>query len=261
MDDDMHNGGGFVSFAVSVNKARCGALYGEVGAFESGYAFAAVDAIGEETRHERQGVERRGVFNDGEVEVTVVYAGTRGDETIITVLVGIGDADDESLGGERGGAVTDMVGFRTVAEECGAGGLDVSRKTAPCELVEAMAYLGVETNTHRIKKRDAVRSASVDRANTSIEQRAKSAFARSGDAEVAAKAVAGAAGNQAESGFGAHESGGDFVQRAVAADGDDELAAFGNRLTSEFGGVTRPFGEDELGLRDVFTDEGTGASE
>jgi len=67
------------------------------------------------------------------------------------------------------------------------------------------------------------------------------------EAEVAAEAVAGAAGHEAEDGAAADEGAGDLVEGAVAADGDDEAAAVGKGAGGEGLGVARVLREREIG--------------
>jgi hypothetical protein len=54
---------------------------------------------------------------------------------------------------------------------------------------------------------------------------AESAFARAWEAEMTPEAITGAAGDQAEGGGGADQSGGDLIHGAVATDCDDQIAA------------------------------------
>ena len=119
---------------------------------------------------------------------------------------------------------------------------EVVNETATFEQVEAPADLGVESQAHGVEKGQTVRRARVDGARPAVQERMEGAVAGSGNAEVAAEAVAGAAGNEAEHGVGLDEGLGHLVHRAVAPDGHDEVAAGVEGAPGQLGAVARPFG-------------------
>ena len=67
------------------------------------------------------------------------------------------------------------------------------------------------------------------------------------NAEMTAESITGPAGNEAEGGGRVNQRSGDLVHGAVAADGDDEVAAVVERTGGEFGGVAGTLGQDEFG--------------
>lgn len=68
------------------------------------------------------------------------------------------------------------------------------------------------------------------------------------DTKVAAEAIAGAARNETERSGCAGDDGGDLIERAIAADGDDECHALVEGAHGEFGGVTRSRGQGDAGV-------------
>ena len=68
------------------------------------------------------------------------------------------------------------------------------------------------------------------------------------DAKMPAEAVARAAGHEPKGGGRADQLAGNFIERAVATDGDDERGAAGERGAGEGGGVERRLGQDEFGV-------------
>ncbi len=67
-----------------------------------------------------------------------------------------------------------------------------------------------------------------------------------GHAERAGEHVGAAAGEHAERGVGAGDAGGDLVQRAVAAEPDDDVDASTGGVLGESGGVAAAVGLDDL---------------
>ena len=93
----------------------------------------------------------------------------------------------------------------------------------------------------------AVRDSGVDLAGATGEQDLERPTRGTVDAQMAAEAVTGSAGDQAECRRAADQRRGDFVQRAVAADGDDEIATLGLCALGQFAGMARAFGQLDAG--------------
>lgn len=81
---------------------------------------------------------------------------------------------------------------------------------------------------------------------------------RPADADVAAQAVARAAGDEAEQHRRVHEGGGHLVHRAVTADGHDQTAALAHRSGRQLGAVTGSQGVNHGGVEASLLDEGSG---
>ncbi len=73
---------------------------------------------------------------------------------------------------------------------------------------------------------------------------------------MAREAVAGAARDEGERGGRVDEGAGDFVHRAIASDGDDDIAAARDGVAGEFGGVARVLRGDDSRVQTVSGDEG-----
>ena len=154
--------------------------------------------------------------------------------------------------GERLGAV------REKSREAHA---HVAEKSSRRQPAETHRDLRLEAEAHGVEERRAVDDARVDGARPAGEQVGERAAAGTRDAEVAAEAVARAAGDEAEDGISADERGGDFVHRAVATDGDDQLATLGEGLRGELGRVPRALGRDDGGVEPLRGNEALRPSE
>lgn len=234
-----------VELAVGVEQAGGVALHDETRGAAEDHAGRAVDGAAEEAECERgdfESVKRR---DGAEIEQAVVDASAGGDAGVVAVLVGVGDGEGEGADAFGAAVVRDGVGLRLGREEgLGAGG-QVAEEAAAAELVEAMGDLRFEAEAGGGEEGVAVGEAGIDGADAAVFQDRERVRGRAVDAEVTAEAVAGAAGDEAERGGRADERGGDFVHRAIAADGDHDLAAVGEGFGGEGAGVASVLGEAE----------------
>lgn len=238
---------GLVDLAVGVEEARRLALHNETGAAAEEDAGVPVEGAAEEAERERHGVEGVEGRNGAEVEQAVVGARAGSDAGIVAVLVGVGDGEGEGADALGAVVVDDRVVLRLGREEGACAGGEVAEKAAAPELIEALGDLGFEAESGSGEEGVAIGEAGIDGVDATGFQNREGVRGRAVDAEVAAEAVAGAAGDEAERGGGADERGGDFVHRAVAADGYDELAVVGERFGRERARVAGVLGEADGG--------------
>lgn len=234
-------------FAVGVDGAGRGAFDGKAGGAAADHRGVAVERTAEEAPHERGEIEERERRDRGEVEQAVVDARAGGDEAVVAVLVGV--ANDEREGAKRGAraALLDDAGLGRVVGEGPGAGRQVAGEPAPAEEIETRRDFRLEAEPRRGEKRPAVGETGVDEAGVAGADDREGVFDGPVDAEVAAEAVAGSAGDQAESGGGSGEDGSNLIERAVAADGDDHGAAVGEGLLRECGGMAGGVGERDAG--------------
>lgn len=248
-----------MGFAVSVHEPGRWAIDDEMGSRETPHIGTAVDGTGEKTKGDRYCIEEIDLLQNRDVELPVVYLCAGCDETVVAILVGIGDRDDEGRSLDRIMTIADGAGLRAEAKESVDGGASIGLKATASELVEAVADLGIKAEAHGIEKWNTVGRTCVDGAWLSFQQSSKCAFARAGDAEVPAEAVARAAGYESEDGVGANECGCHLIHGSVTADRDDETTPLSHRMLCEFAGVTWVSGLDDRGVEFVLGDKFMGA--
>lgn len=236
-----------VEFAIGVEETGGGAFHEEMGAAAEDDAGAAVEGAAEESECERDGVEGVERRDGAEVEQAIVGARARGDAGVVAVLVRVGNGEGEGADSLGPPVVSDGVRLRLRrAERFGAGG-EVAQETAAAELVEPVGDLGFETEAGGAEEGVAVGEAGIDGLDATVFQDRERVRGRAVDAEMAAQAVTGSAGDEAERGGGADERSGDFVHRAIAANGDDELAAGGQGFGCERASVAGVLREADRG--------------
>jgi len=126
--------------------------------------------------------------------------------------------------------------------KCGGAGGEITEKSPAREAIEARGDFGFKTEARDREKRVTVGEARVDQARLAAEEKGECTSDGAVDTKVAAEAIARAARNKTERSGCAGEDGGDLIERAIAADGDDECHALVEGARGEFGGVTRSRG-------------------
>lgn len=104
--------------------------------------------------------------------------------------------------------------------------------------VEALGDLRFESEAGHGEKRMSIGEAGIDGAGLAGDEVFECSFDRSMQTEMAAQSVARTAGDEAKNAIRTDERAGDFVHRAVAADGYDQLAAVDEGLPREIAGMT-----------------------
>ncbi len=143
--------------------------------------------------------------------------------------------------------VLDCKDLWSVTKIGGDAGGEIAGKTATGETIELGGDLGFETEAGGGEKGPAVGQPCVDETRLARVQNGERPRNRAVNTEMAAQAVAGAARDEAERGGRAGDDGGDLVQRAVTADGDEQLATGAEGGDGEFGRMAGTFGEKHLG--------------
>ena len=166
---------------------------------------------------------------------------------MVAVLIAVGHRKREGRPAFADMAVLDETVLRPIPAKQGGAGEEIAQKTPAGENVEPRRNLGLEAKSSRSEKRMAVGQAGVDESRAAGAQDAQGASDRSVNAKMAAEAVARAARNEPAGCRGGDERPGDFVQRAVTADGHDEFAAVVQRALREFRGLARPLGHHDAG--------------
>lgn len=241
-------GRGRVDFAVRVQQAGSGSLDDEARSSQVEHLGRADQGATKESRDERKGVQKSDGRDGGEVEQTVVDTGAGSNVGVVAVLVRVADGERERPESRPFPVVFDPARLWFVGLESGSGGGEVTQKSPALEAIEARGDFGLKAEARDREKRVTVGEARVDEAGLAAEENRECACEGAVDAEVAAEAVTGAARNEAEGRGRAGEDGGDFVEGAVAADGDDESKALVEGARGEFGGVTRSLGQADAGI-------------
>lgn len=247
---------GGMDFAIGVNRTGRRTCDNECRGAQVSDAGGTVERAGKEAGKERQGVERTDRCNGGEVQEAVVDAGTRRNAGVVAVLVGIRDRDGESPEGGRGAIVGDRVVARAIGAQRGGARRKIAKEAAVNEAVETLGNLGLKAEAGGGKERVSVGEARIDETGMSGAKDGQRAMNWAVDTEVAAKAVARAAGDESQRGRGADEDRGDFVEGAVSADRDDKRATGGHSTRGQLRSVTGKGRQGEFGTdrRGIVTD-------
>ncbi len=240
-------GRGRVDFAVRVQQAGSGSLDDEARSSQVEHLGRADQGATKESRDERKGVQKSDGRDGGEVEQTVVDTGAGSNVGVVAVLVRVADGERERPESRPFPVVFDPARLWFVGLESGSGGGEVTQKPPALESIEARGDFGLKAEARDGEKRVTGGEARVDQARLAGEENGECLSDRAVNTKVTAETVAGAARNEPKRRGRAGEDGGDFVEGAVAADGDDECKALVEGARGEGGGVLRSLGQGDAG--------------
>ena len=250
MDEDPDRGAGGVGFAVGVDEAGGGAFDDKARALKAANMGAPVEPAAEEPGGEGRRTEKSDGTDGDQIEGAVVRAGARRDAGVVAVLVGVRHGHEDDVEGlpPVGGRNEDA--FRAQIAKGGERGAGVGGKSAGGEGVEAAAHVGIEPEAHGVEEGMAVGAPRIDLGNTSADAGDEVEGGQQGrrHAEMQREAVARAAGDEREGGRSVEEGLGDFVHRAVAANGDDGRAAGQRGVAGEVRGMAGTIGGRDNGV-------------
>ena len=136
----------------------------------------------------------------------------------------------------------DAIGFGLVAQAVDEGLFDVGGGAAATGFGKLHADEGVEAHSAGAEEGAAVDGAVVEAGDGAGVDELHGRNGIHGDLEVACQAVAAAAGNDGERGFGADKRTGNLVDGAVASHGHHDVDATGCGFAGDFGAVSGIFG-------------------
>lgn len=197
------------------------------------------------------------LIDDADVDEAVVEFGLWGDGGVVAELVGVGEGGEpgfalDFFAVEDEGVVLGFVGGVLAEDEVEVGGEAAELgglHEAGDEGVEA--YAGDAGDVELIVEGDGV-----DGAGVVLVEDADGEGGGEGYLHAASKAVAAAAGDDAEGGVAAVHAGDDVVDAAVAANGGDDVEAFVGALAGDVGAVVDMFGIAYLVVVEVLVEVG-----
>jgi len=242
-------------FAVGMNPTGLIAFDDERAALQHDDGGNAIEGAMEKAPEKREGVQEIHARNGGEIKQAVAERGTGGDEGVVAVLGGVGDGQRQRFHAGLPGGVMDRVGFRFIVPPRAEAGAEIAAEAAVGERGKTASNQRFKADSSCAEKRIAVDRARIHGHRFTFDEGTESAFARTGNTDVATESIARAAGNQAEDSGRAYEASGDLIHGAITTDGDHEGAAIGHGLPGEFRGVARMSRGDDRGVPVAFGDE------